>query len=530
MAAVPIGISGTSLALGIFNTTQIASLKSQIESLSQTPTKEKTEFELPETPSPSPIIEVEEIPPLEETSFGDASSTETLELQEKIVELERFANSVSTRSIQNSNNVTIKGDELNRLSTFVTEALVSVRERISSAENSISISESNIGLNLTSIGDIEESIRQVNERIDLSAVNISDIGSGVTGLQQRMEASESNAVELSSQITKIVLSADATGDNVSLLDALITDTKDSLESLIDSWNNLSAVAFVNNGKLKATALETDFANIAFKHNSASESALHWTNNLTKGEWSSFLANESGKAPDGTDVVNFGDVTGWGLRTRLGSTNDGFVLETNTGSGIFSVSGNGILDLGSNCRMADLFSNASFSHRDRYTVTDYSLIQNGNGQTQVNSSSGQRLLLNIGGETRVRVETDTSFTVLNAIGTNEVHNTHFNNGNVGENLIRAAEGKGTHFSFGKKGSSVSITDGEISIAGTAVLEKLQELEAKVNSLESNAILEGDTVHMNNNSNGRYLRKDNGNTNAVVDSTSTTDTKTAFTISR
>ena len=107
---------------------------------------------------------------------------------------------------------------------------------------------------------------------------------------------------------------------------------------------------------------------------------------------------------------------------------------------------------------------------------------------------------------------------------------FNNGNVGENLIRAAEGKGTHFSFGKKGSSVSITDGEISIAGTAVLEKLQELEAKVNSLESNAILEEETVYLNNNSNGRYLRKDNGNSNAVVDSTSTTDTKTEFTISR
>ena len=137
-AAVPIGLSGTSLALGIFNTTQIASLKSQIESLSQTSPQVRTELELPETPSPSPIVEIEEIPPLEETSFGDASSTETLELQEKIVELERFANNVSTRSIQNSNNVTIKGDELNRLSTFVTEALVSIRERISSAENSIS--------------------------------------------------------------------------------------------------------------------------------------------------------------------------------------------------------------------------------------------------------------------------------------------------------------------------------------------------------------------------------------------------------
>ena len=111
MAAVPIGLSGTSLALGIFNTTQIASLKSQIESLSQTP-QEKTEFELPETPSPLPIVEVEEIPPLEETSFGDASSTETLELQQKIVELERFANNVSTRSIQNSNNVTIKVEEV----------------------------------------------------------------------------------------------------------------------------------------------------------------------------------------------------------------------------------------------------------------------------------------------------------------------------------------------------------------------------------------------------------------------------------
>ncbi len=516
MSAPALGLSGTSLALGLFNTAQISSIKSQLESLSESAST-RAEINV-QTPAPLPVQRVEEISPLEETSFGDASSNETLELQQKIVELERFSNKVSTRSIQNTNNVTIKGDELNRLSTFVTDALVSVRERIASAENSISISESNIGINLTSIKDVVESVREANERIDLSDVNISDLGAGVTTLQQRMESSESNAVELSSQITKIVLSADATGDNVSLLDDLLTDTKDNLESLVDSWNKLSAVAFVNNGKLKATALESSFVNIGLKHNDAPNSAIHWTNNLSTGGWSSYLANKSGKAPDGTVVSNYGDCTGWSIHSRLGAKNDGFVLETSKGEGVFSVSGRGYLDLGANCRMSDLFSNACFSHRTRNSVGNYAIIQDGTGRTQLNSSSGRSLAINIGGEEKCKVEHKTSFTVHNAIGTNKVHDTHFNFNNVGENFIRNAEGKGTHFSYGKKSPSVSVNDGEVTISGKKMKASLQALEARVKALESrNYVQHGNRVRLKNKNNSQHLRKADKNNDAIVDGT-------------
>lgn len=270
--SLPTGLAGTSLAIGIFNATQIASIKSQIESLTTLTPPVDLLTNQSEIITDAPVIEktiqVDEVEPLQETVFSSSESSDVAELQTKLSDLERFSNQVNTRSVQNSNNVTIKGDELNRLSTFTTEALISVRERLSTSENSITQTSSNVEINASGVQDLVESVRLANERIDIDSLNISDLGSGLVGVQQRMDASESNAVELAAQISDVVLAADATGDNISLLDDLLVDTKESLESVIDSWNNFNSVAFVGDSKLQTSRLDAEYCNIAFKHNNA----------------------------------------------------------------------------------------------------------------------------------------------------------------------------------------------------------------------------------------------------------------------
>jgi len=519
--SLPIGVSGTSLALSIFNATQILSIKKQLDDLSTTPTQNLTILENDievQTPEIQPVQVVDEVEPLEETEFTATTSEETFELQTKVSELERFANSVNTRSIQNTNNVSIKGDELDRLSSFVTDSLVAVRERVSSSENGISVNQSNVGINTSSISDLTEQLSSTNGRVDLSILNISDLGSSVTGLQQRMDASESNNVELSSQITDVVLAADATGDNVSLLDEILVDTKESLESVIESMNNFNSIAFVADSKLQVSSLEAAGCNLSFRHNEAEISALHWTSSLTNGSWSSFLANTSGKAPDGTAASSFGDVTSWALRTRLGGGDrEGIIIETGTGDGVFSVSARGILDIG-NARIAPISGNATFGNSESVSKTGFSIMQDSSGKTQVNSSSGQNLLLCNNGTVKCRVETDTSLTIKNNIGENVTSDTHFNYNNLGENYIRTAVNKATVFSFGKNSPSVYVTDKEVTVSGVALRATIASLQSRIEALEAKEyVLNGTKLRLRNGNNNKLARKATSNDSMIVDST-------------
>jgi len=517
--SLPTGLAGTSLALGIFNATQIASIKSQIESLTTLTPPVDLLTNQPEIITDAPVIEktiqVDEVEPLQETVFSSSESSDVAELQTKLSDLERFSNQVNTRSVQNSNNVTIKGDELNRLSTFTTEALISVRERLSTSENSITQTSSNVEINASGVQDLVESVRLANERIDLDSLNISDLGSGLVGVQQRMDASESNAVELAAQISDVVLAADATGDNISLLDDLLVDTKESLESVIDSWNNFNSVAFVGDSKLQTSRLDAEFCNIAFKHNNADQSALHWTSDLNGTSWASFLAKPDGLSTDGTSPKQFGAITSWALRTRLSNNSEqGFLLETGSGDGIFGVSVGGILDLGSNCRMTDLSENAAFGNRSTLGTTGFGIIQDTSGKTQVNSQTGKDLNLCVGGVPKCIIEGDSSSVTI--INNDETSDTHFNYRNSG-NWIRAPAGKGTNFSFGKNAVSVSITDKEVKIDGKNVKASLDSLAARVKALESkDYVLGGTKLRLINGNNSNMIRKATSGTGAIMDS--------------
>jgi len=533
MSVPALGLSGTSLALGIFNSTQIASLKSQIEELfpsgivpgNKIDLTTSVEQDIPvEAPKIQKTIEVDEVEPLEETTFSQAESGEVSELQDKIVDLERFANQVNTRSVQNTNNVTIKGDELDRLSSFVTDALIAIRERTSSAENSITEHSSTLELHFSGIQENNSEILAVDERLNIVRTDLSDLSNATTGLQQRMDASESNAVELSAQISDAVLNIDSLGDNISLLDDILVDTKEALEVLTDSWNGFNSVAFVGDGKLQVSTLQAEGCNIAFNHGKADESALHWTSNLNDSGWVSYLGKTDSVGPDGLEPKSFGVVTDWAIRTRIGtSSNQGFILENNSGNGVFSVSSRGVLEVGSHSRISDLFSNAYFGHGDQYGVEGFCVIQNASGKTQINSAADQDLNLCQGGTPYVTLS-DGGLNVLNPSGTNI---THFNYKNTGNNFIRSSEA--THFSFGTASPTVSVTTGEITANGKELRSSIVALEARVTALEKKQfILNGDDVRIRNENNDRFLRKSSSNNSAIMDST-TRDSRSQWTIS-
>lgn len=513
MSAPALGVSGLSMALGLYNTTQIASLKEALENISGPGLSAAILNDLPvDTPRVEEPQMTEDIVPLEETSFSESNSSEIVELQDKLSELERFSNKVSTRSITNTNNVTIKGDELNRLSSFVTEALVAVRERTSASENSIMTNLASINMNESSIEDLVENIREVNERVDLSNSNAADADLSLGTVTQRMDAAESNAVQLSSNITQVVLNADELADRLDLIDGIGIETKTSLENLYSSWNTHNAIAFVADGTLNVTNLKSQYSYISLKHQEGNKSAIHF--NSTDNNWSMYMGNSSGKTTDNkTPQVHNGINTA--LRMRLGhssKSDEGFIIEDSSGAGILSLSNQGNMFLG-NGRISNLFSNASFGHKSSFGTTGYAIIQNSSGKTQINSASGQSLnLCNNGG---VKVSVDTGLNIFYPTGTND---THFNYQNKGNNYIRSSTS--TFFSFLKGGANIVLSNNSISVGGKELKSSIEALEARVAALESkNYVLHGSAVRMQNQNNGKYVRKSSSNNDVIADNTDT-----------
>lgn len=518
-----IGTGGAALSLGLslYNTNEIMSIKSDLEALIKS---DKVEVETPKPVVTSAPIPVTEASTVSETIFKDSESDEIKELQASVKELEIFSNTLSTQASTNSSNISIKSDEIENLNVFVGNQFIDVRGRIAVTEDSISSNLSQIENIDTEISDIKDASLVTNDRIDANVTSIESINASAGALSTRVTSAEGNILALSNDLTERGLDIDSLGDELGLQSNLLSETQLSLENMYSLWNGFNETAFVAEDILNVSSMAASNCNLAFKHNSSDVSALHWVSDLNSTGWVSYLASPSGKGPDGDAPRTFGAVNSWALRTRIGKkSSEGWMLENNSGDGIMSVSSTGVLDLGQHSRMTDLNSNAYFGHRDQYSTTGFSVIQNANGKTQLNSAPEQDLNLCSGGSP-VLVISDGGVNFQYPSGTNK---THFNYKNSGTNYIRSTDA--THFSFGKNAVSVSVTNKEVTIDGTDVKATLSALNARIAALEAkDYILNGDELRIRNGNNNKLLRKATSNNSAVMDST-TKDSRSLWTVS-
>ena len=521
-----IGTGGAALSLGLslYNTNEIMSIKSDLESLIKS---DKIDIEAPKPVPPvvtSAPIPVTEASTVSETIFKDSESDEINELQASVKELEIFANTLSTQASTNSSNISIKSDEIENLNVFVGNQFIDVRGRIAVTEDSISSNLSQIEKIDTEISDIKDASLVTNDRIDANVTSIESINASADALSTRVTSAEGNILSLSNDLTERGLDIDSLGDELGLQSNLLGETQLSLDNMYSLWNGFNEIAFVAEDILNVSSMAASNCNLAFKHNSSDVSALHWVSDLNSTGWVSYLASPSGKSPDGDAPRTFGSVSSWAVRTRIGAkSSEGWMLENNSGAGIMSVSSTGVLDLGQHSRMTDLYSNAYFGHRDQYNTTGFSLIQNGSGKTQVNSASGQDLNLCSGGSPVLVVTGEGGVDINNS---DDTYTTHFNHKNTGNNFIRSTDF--TQFSFGKNSPSVSVTDKEVTIDGTSVKATLSALEARIAALEAkDYILNGDQLRIRNGNNNNLLRKASSNNSAIMDSTSK-DSRSLWTV--
>lgn len=525
MAAL--GTSSLSLLLSVYNTSQISNIKQSISSI----IGDGVDREILQPPTPEPVeIISTPIEPLKSTTFSISDSPEVAELQDKLSDLERFSNNVGTQSSTNANNIVIKGDELSRLSGFVTESLVSVRQRTADSENAIQGILTSIEIIDGSIDDLVKNLAVTNERIDTTVSTISDVDGKLSGAISRIDALDVNAAQLASDITDVVLSVDQLGDNISLVNGAGIATQESLENLYDSWNAFNSTAFVANNRLDVTSIRALKSNIGLVANKGEESAIHFAG-LDNPNWSMYLANGSGKTTSGGSPRGYGSVSGSALRMRLdGDSTSGFMMENDSGVGIFSVSSLGQTQI-MNGRIGDILDNVpAFGYRGQMTYDTAAISQDNRGTTRISSALGRTISFAIDGVTRAYVS-DTSLTIKNgAINTDVTKDTIFNSGGTGRNYIRANTGESTYFSFGNKGASIKVEQDEITIAGLQMKTELEALKARVATLEAkDYVLNGHTVHLKNHNNSKYVRKASNSDDVIVDTTAL-DTRASFWIQK
>ena len=116
---------------------------------------------------------------------------------------------------------------------------------------------------------------------------------------------------------------------------------------------------------------------------------------------------------------------------------------------------------------------------------------------------------------VKVSVDTGLNIFYPTGTND---THFNYQNKGNNYIRSSTS--TFFSFLKGGANIVLSNNSISVGGKELKSSIEALEARVAALESkNYVLHGSAVRMQNQNNGKYVRKSSSNNDVIADNTDT-----------
>ena len=525
-----LGTSGLSLGLGIYNTTQIASLREEMAAFSQTtePTLDVNDFSLT-TQTVSEVVVPDT--PLVVKSVTASDSPEISEIQTRLSDLETFSNIVSTRSTSNLSKVTIAADDIDRLETHVTSELVNVRSDAASSGNEIATNAASIGMAEISIQDLNSDLVVSNDTADKLASSVSDIASTVDTTVSRTGVLESNQQIISSGLTNVTLAADQLGDNLTLVDGIGQDTKSNLETLVSAWNNFNATAFVASNTLNVTNLQASSCKLGLTKNDGVNSAIHF-NSLLATNWSMYFATTTGLAPDGKTPAGFGDVSSWAIRMKLDlDAKNGFIIENGDSSPLYSISSAGVSkQLGnaqiSNCKMGESEDWAIFSNSARFSGASFALAQHSTGATTLNCGNSKVVSLAVNGTTKAFVSKDTSLTVKNK--SDEVWSTIFNHNDTGENFFRATTAHRFQFAKSSAGET-SITSDEITVGGKAMKAALEALEVRVATLESkNNVQIDQVVYLKNRDNSKYLSKATSNDDALVNRTAK-ETRSSFWIS-
>ena len=408
MAAI--GTSGLSLALGLYNTQQISALREKLSSgdasaVSSVLTQKAVLA--PEVVAPAATIAT--------TAFKSASSSEVKELQERIAqletfsssvsssstanssnmsqsvaglsaqlsELELFANTASTQATTNATNIVMTNDEVDRLTTYTGEQITNLRASVTAVEDDVSTNESDIGLLETSVTDVQSGVTAANERIDALVSTSSSLETSLGTTNTSVAQSTSDISQMSKDLTALTLGVDALGDAVTLVDGNETDTRENLAALTSSWNDLKSKAYVSGDVLNAVNLRATNSNIALGFNDGQKYALH-LGPITNSNWCLYASSPAGKGPDGKNPKAFDDVTKYAARLRLdGSANSGFIVENDTGTGVFSVSQQGFTRMSAG-KIGDLSTATAFAHNTLLSSKYYAIKQQPNGYTYVNS--------------------------------------------------------------------------------------------------------------------------------------------------
>jgi len=509
------GTSGLSLGLGIYNTTQIASLKEQVDKFSKITDPDFSAGGISSS-SVSDVV-VAPIAPLVVSTPVTSESPEVAELQTRLNDVETYANVVGTRSTSNLSKVTIAGDDIDRLETHVTSEFVDIRSAAAQSGNEIATNNASIGMLEISLGDTNSDIQVAVDTANQLASSVSDISSTVDTTVARVGTLESNQQTIASGLTAVTLEADQLGDNIALVDGLGQDTKNNLESLTGSWNTFNATAFVGDGILNVADLNASSCRIGLIKNKGTESAIHF-NSLQSNNWSMYFSNNTGVAPDGKTPASLGNVRGYAIRMKMDTnTQNGFIIEDGNSSPVYSISSEGVSkQLGSsqvsNCSIGEVEDWAIFSNSSRFNGANFAIAQHSTGATTVNCGNSKSLSLAVNGTTKAYVSKSTSLTIKNK--NDEIWSTIFNHQDGGNNYYRATSAH--RFQFNKTSSGeTSITSDEVTIGGKAMKSSLEALEARVAILEGKINVEvGQTVYLQNTDSFKFLSKATNDDDAVI----------------
>lgn len=521
------GASGVSLALGIYNTTQIASLKETIESISVVggggtalaPTVLK------------PVEVVRPADTLNREAFRQASSSEVKELQErlralesfsssvnsssasnstglatKLGELELFANATSTRSSTNENNIVMLNDELDRLQTFTGEQIPKVRERVATAEESMQTNTSGIETLSTRTGDLESGVSAADNRIDAVVALTSAIESSLNATTTSVAQSAGAIEQVSTSLTALTQGVDKLGDAIDLVDGNEEETRKNLAALSHNYNVLKSRAYVTAGTLNAVNLRATRCKLGLDAHDGEKSALHFAG-LGNPNWAMYCTNAAGKGPDGKKVHPHGEVTTAAVRLRMADDPKcGFVVENDKSVGVFSVNMQGNTRMGSG-RIADVsgysYRATGFGHYSQTGLGKIAIAQTAAGETIVNAPKGQNISFRVDNNEVVRMN-GLQLEILNA--GHEAPSTCFNQD--GTNIIVC----------GTQGSTVlnagGVTHAFCSVGGFYagryhVARNLENLSNRVLSLEAqigNKLDMTKTVRFFNHATQAYSGKD------------------------
>lgn len=542
MAAI--GASSISLALGVYNTTQIQMLKGAVDSL--TPGSDTIDVLNPSTVTQSSVV----IEPKKITqgSFIPAQSADIAEIQERLstlenfsndisidsssistnssagistlqkglTELQRFSNVASTRSSTNETNITLVSDELERLTGFVSEQFVKTNDQVDMTEEIAMTNKSNIEILGTRATDIESNVSSVNGRADSLLSLIKGVDSSVETMNVSVGQNGSSIQQVSSDLTDLALKNDALGDLIDLVDGNQEQTKDNLITLTKSWTELSAKAYVSDGLFNAKDLKAENCDLSIPQNDGANYGLRFGAPSTKN-WMIYASNTAGQNPNGGKPLAHGEVTGSALRMKLDSdVKSGFIIENNSNQGVFSVSTTGATRM-SNSKIWDTGSDeVAFGHHSR----DGAIKQKSNGEVSINSGNNKTISFCPNGVEMASLNSSGGFSVLNDSSTRST----ILNGN-GHNIIYSAVGKGTHFRVGTSGSSIAtINSNGLLLGSRNVGTSLTDLEARVASLESlitntrnTYVQKGGDVRLYNYGKNRYLRGQSNIDTAKMDTT-------------